>query len=164
MANLTHTLPETELSEYELERHKPMPSKNHGYIQSNLITELNISYRNEFTLLSEVHITMPQKPDCVPDVAVFPKMVIDFEEDELSMTLIPLTAIEILSPMQSDSELVRKINRYFQAGVKSCWLILPGLKAVSVFSAPGVYRFFKDAETLIDTATGIELSLAAIFS
>jgi len=32
-----------------------------------------------------------------------------------------------------------------------------------VYNAPGKYTFFHDGETLIDSATGIELPLAPLF-
>jgi Uma2 family endonuclease len=157
------TLETKELLEYEIERNKPMPSKNHGYLQTRLIAELDHSYRKQFTFLSEIEIKMPEKPDCVPDIAIYPKLKIDFLDDELFMTEMPLTAIEIVSPSQTDTELLKKINRYFKAGVKSCWLVMPGFQAISVYSAIGVYRFFTSTETLSDTITHIELPLSEIF-
>ena len=37
-------------AEYLLERGKPMPSKNHGYIQSRLSMILGYKYLSEYTL------------------------------------------------------------------------------------------------------------------
>ena len=35
------------LSEYEIERNKPLPSKNHSFIQLNLGSELRAKYKNK---------------------------------------------------------------------------------------------------------------------
>ena len=46
-------MPEAKLSEYETERHKPIPSLNHSIIQANLIRELGLSYKkNTVSLLN----------------------------------------------------------------------------------------------------------------
>jgi Uma2 family endonuclease len=164
MELLIETSVENELSAYEIERNKPMPSKNHSIIQGNLITELNINYRKQFTFLSEINITMPESPNCVPDIAIYPKLTFNFWDDELSMTEMPLTAIEIVSPSQSDNDILKKINRYFQAGVKSCWFVMPAFQAISVYSSLEKYTFFTSDMTLNDPVTGIEIALSEVFS
>jgi Uma2 family endonuclease len=162
--SLIETLELRELTDYELESGKPMPRKKHGYLQSRITSLLDYNYRQHLTIFSELEIVMPEKPDAVPDIAIYPKMAIDFLGDDLPMTQMPLTAIEIASPLQSDGELVEKINRYLHAGVKSCWLVLPILKAVYIYSAIGEYQFFNTDMTLSDLVTNIELSLPEIFS
>jgi Uma2 family endonuclease len=164
MELLIESVVEHEISQYELERNKPMPSKNHSIIQSNLIFELKTRYKKTYSFLSEVDILMPEKPNCVPDIAIYPKLTFDFLDDELAMTEMPLTSIEIVSPSQSDNDIIKKINRYFNAGVKSCWFVMPGFQAISVYSSIGKYEFFTSEMTLIDNATGIELPLGDIFS
>ena len=153
-----------ELSPYEIERNKPMPSKNHSIVQGNLLIALGIRYRKAHSFFSELDIVMPQKPNCVPDIAIYPKLKIDFLDDVIGMTDMPITAIEIVSSSQSDYEIVRKINRYFQAGVKSCWLVNPPLQAISVYSEIGKYTFFNTDMTLSDPVTGIELPLNEVFA
>lgn len=108
-------------------------------------------------------MTMPERPDAVPDIAIYPKLDIDFLHDELSMTDMPLTAIEIVSPSQADTEILAKFERYFNAGVKSCWLVMPSFKAISVYTAIGQYEFFKESNTLVDPVTGIEIPLNEVF-
>ncbi len=164
MELLVETVIDREISQYELERNKPMPSKNHSIVQSNLIFELKTRYKKTFSFLSEIDILMPEKPNCVPDIAIYPKLTFDFLDDEIAMTEMPLTAIEIVSPSQSDNDIIKKINRYFNAGVKSCWFVMPGFQAISVYSSIGKYEFFTSEMTLIDSATGIELPLGDIFS
>ncbi len=164
MELILETFVENELSAYEIERNKPMPSKNHAYIQKNLLVEIDVKYRKQFTCLSEIDITMPEKPNCVPDIAIYPKLEFNFWNDELSMIEMPLTAIEIVSPSQSDNDILKKINRYFQAGVKSCWFVMPAFQAISVYSSLEKYTFFTSEMTLTDPVTGIEIALNEVFS
>jgi len=165
MELVTETVAEmVELSQYEIERNKPMPSKNHSILQGNLLIEMGARYRKTYSFFSELNIVMPEQPNCVPDIAIYPKLKIDFLDDVVGMTEMPITAIEIVSSSQSDYEIVRKINRYFKAGVKSCWLVSPPLQAISVYSEIGKYTFFNTDMILADPATGIEIPLIEIFA
>ena len=163
MELLVENWAEREMTAYEAERGKPMPSKNHGYVQSRLLMILGYKYLLDFTLLSEISIEMPTRPNCVPDIALYPKMQIDFYHDETFMKQMPISAIEIVSPTQSIDEILAKFERYFFAGVQSCWLVQPSLKAINVYSQIGKYQYFNDEMTLLDNATGVELKLSEIF-
>jgi len=152
-----------EISEYERERGKPMPTLNHAVSQANLVFALKLKYREQYLIVSEINLTMPERPDVVPDIAIFPKLEVNFFEDITSMTEMPLTAIEIVSPSQSDAEIIAKFKRYFDAGIRSCWLVMPSFQAISVYSAFGKYQFFPETETLTDSVTGIELPVSEVF-
>ena len=158
-----------QLSEYELEPHrrtggKPKSTLNHSIVQGNLVFALQLHYRQEYTFAPELNLTMPDRPDAVPDIAVYPKLQIDFLRDITSMTAMPLTVIEIVSPSQSDAEIIAKFERYFRAGVQSCWLVMPVFKAISVYVRLEQYTFFPTDATLTDPTTGIELPLSDIFA
>lgn len=157
-----------QLSEYELERGKRVPTLNHSIVQGNLIFALKAGCRNQFTVASELNLTMPERPDTVPDIAIYPKLRIDYLHDVTSMTEMPLTVVEIVSPShrnagQSDTEILAKFERYFKAGVKSCWLVMPSFQAISVYSEFGKYRFFSGNDTVVDATSGVEVKLEEIF-
>jgi Uma2 family endonuclease len=151
------------VSDYELERGKPLPTLNHAIIQGNLTFALNLGYRKTHSILPELNITMPQRPDTVPNIAIYPKLESDFLHDITSMTQMPLTIVEIISPSQGLDEILAKFERYFNAGVQSCWLVMPSLQAISVYGSIGKYVFFTATDTLTDSITGIELPLTEIF-
>ncbi|AMJ66798.1 Uma2 family endonuclease [Hymenobacter sp. PAMC 26628] len=151
-----------ELSEYELERGKPMPSENHGSIQLNIGFELKLRYREAFRFRSEINIAVAERI-MVPDIGIFPYVKVDLMHDNIVAQQMPLTTIEILSPTQALDELIDKAAKYFDAGVKSCWIVLPQLQAVVVYASPTNYTFFHGAQTLADPATGIELPLGPLF-
>lgn len=151
-----------EISQYELERGKPMPSKLHGYVQTKLITALDTRYGEQYTLFSELSLDLSDW-ESVPDISIYPKMEIDFSEDQVRMKEPPLCAIEILSPSQGFQEMIDKAKNYFGHGVKSCWLVIPTVKNVYVFSSATAYQIFLADQTLTDGVLGIELELAKVF-
>jgi Uma2 family endonuclease len=149
-------------SRYEIERGKPMPSLNHAIVQQNLIFQLMSKYRNQYSILPEINVTV-SKHDRVPDIAIYPVMEFVPEEDVIHMKQTPPGVIEILSPTQDLTELIQKSAEYFKKGVKSYWLVLPSLRSIYVFSEPGEYQNFTYRDMLKDERLGIELDLKEIF-
>lgn len=128
------------------------------------MVSLDYRYRKTHTVLSELNVAMPERPDTVPDIAIYPKLEIDFLHDVTAMTEMPLTVIEIVSPSQSDTEIVAKFERYFDAGVQSCWLVMPIFQTISVYTNIRQFKFFTADTVLTDPKTGIELTLSEVFS
>lgn len=153
--------PET-LSDYEQERGKPMPSKNHSYIELNVGAELRQRYRKTHSFYTELSLQLGDLP-VTPDVCVFPKQKIDFASDLIKVTEPPLVAIEILSPSQSQQPVADEIYAMLAAGVIACWLVQPALQIVSVFLPAQKPKTFTEG-IVRDGVTGIELSLDEIFS
>lgn len=151
-----------EISDYELERRKPIPSKNHGIVQANLLMEIGAHYRKSFRLISEINVSISGRV-LVPDIGIFPKMAADMANDQIVVEELPLTTIEILLPTHALKDLTDKARAYFQAGVKSCWIVLPDQQGVFVYSGPNEYEYFHGKEILRDSATEIELDLAPLF-
>lgn len=150
---------------FELESGKSMPSLNHSILQKNLIVELDVNYRKRYTIVSELSIEMPDKPDTVPDVSIFPLLNIDFLQDQNLMNqlpLMPLAAIKIISLAELDYS-IANFERYFAAGIKSCWLVISVLKNIYVFSDAHNYQIFKSNEQLIDSTLEISLDLKEVF-
>ena len=156
------TLEVTEqLSAYELERGKPMPSKNHGLVQGNMTIALGIKYRKEYSFLTELTLEFGEK-NYVPDICIYPKQTYDGRNDEIRVTAPPLTAIEILSPKQGSEEIMKKFDAYFAHGVQSCWFVQPYTDTVFIFTPDKKIRVFHE-ETLTDPATGVSVDLNEIF-
>lgn len=156
---------EATLSDYELERGKPMPSLNHGIVQANLAAELRMRLRNTHTLASELNLEF-DGVKFVPDLAVLPKLETNLQEDTIWVKTAPLTTIEILSPMQAMEPLLEKAKGYFAVGVKTCWLVIPALGTIAVFTGPTTYRAFTNTNgnKVIDEVLGVEIPLNDIFS
>ncbi len=151
-----------QLTEYELERGKPMPDTIHGAIQMNLGAQLYIHYRQSYRILSELSLaTLPD--GTTPDLVVYPAFALDYDNRTAKRTDPPLTCIEIQSPSQSNEEMVDKTALYFDFGVRSCWVVVPALKGIFVFDRPGHYAYFHGDDTLHDPALNVELPLSPIF-
>ena len=148
------------LSDYEIERNKPMPSKHHAITESNLNFELRLKYGDRFRVLTEISLALPGR-ERVPDLAIYPSM--EFGEEEIKMTEIPLCAIEILSPTQNHLDLNHKRKEYFAAGVQSYWLVFPDLKSVYVYYSPEDFEIYTYRDVLSDKKLAIELDLKEVF-
>ncbi|GAB3779275.1 hypothetical protein GCM10028818_29570 [Spirosoma horti] len=83
------------LTDYEMERGKPMPSFNHDVIQARISQQLLNGYENQFTIGSEVTLQSPNPPT-VPDLSIFPTQPPNWTKDEIKVARIPLTVVEIL--------------------------------------------------------------------
>jgi len=149
-------------SEYEIERGKPIPSKNHAIVQGNVYFLLRQKYEDQFRVVPEVSVIVNEK-ERVPDIALFEKLEFSPGNDEVKLSEMPFLIIEILSPKQNLTDLIVKSHIYFEAGVQSYWLILPDLKTVYVFSAPDEYEAYVKTGMLKDTQLDIELDLENVF-
>lgn len=150
-------------SNYELERGKPVPTYNHAVLQQRILLRIAFDYQSKFFSLPELNLLV-EGEKLVPDLAVYAGIPKFREHDEQYAAYLPLTAIEIISPSQSVVELTAKAERYLQAGIKSCWIVLPEFRSIVLSTQAGDYQTFDRHETLRDPATGIELELAQLFS
>jgi Uma2 family endonuclease len=148
------------ISNYERERGKPMPSKAHGYTQTN-ITAILLPHRDEYTIFSELTLELEGR-ELTPDLSVYPKTDVDLVHDEVRVTDPPLLAVEIASPTQNIQALIDKIDFLLDAGVQSCWLVQPPLRTVTLF--PGTMDSTTvSSGSFTDPVLDIEVSIDAIF-
>lgn len=160
---MTTAIIEPEVSDYELERGKPMPDLNHSIIQSNLLFVLRLKMQKGFSILPEIHVKLVKR-DRVPDLAIYSLVNFEPRHNTLVMTQPPICAIEILSEMQKLSDLMSKNDEYFEAGVQSYWLVLPQLQSIYVFNSADEYDIFTRKDILKDKILDIELDLGEIFN
>lgn len=149
------------LSDYEIERNKPMPNIVHGAIQARINYLLNSNYSSTFIFPNE--LSLDTTPGSTPDICIYPKKKLDVKKALSKEVDPPLTTIEILSPSQTFNELMHKAwDLYFPMGVKSAWIVVPELKAVHIIM-PDENNLYFASGTLTDPATGIELPVESIF-
>ncbi|MFN3487996.1 MAG: Uma2 family endonuclease [Emticicia sp.] len=147
---------------YELERGKPMPSKNHNRLQIMLAFVLMQKYDELYDILSEADLEL-STGWAVPDLVIYPKLEYDWIHDEIKMTQVPITTIEILSPKQSIADLVIKAkDKFLAAGVKSSWIIVPPLKQITILYPDGTSENYTTG-LITDKVTGVEIELDQIF-
>lgn len=150
---------EQPLSDYEIERGKPMPTLQHSAVQASLVFQFYP--QPGFRVFSELTIGLGGGK-YTPDLCIYPFETVDYTEAETLRTIPPLVCIEIISPSQSTIELLGKAKAYFAHGVKSCWIVDPALQAITILQ-PGEPRRIVDSGTATDPATGLTADLAKVF-
>jgi Uma2 family endonuclease len=153
--------PQAALSDYELERGKPMPTYNHGKIQARIGQQLLNSYEDKYDIVSEWTLTVTM-PNTVPDLSITPAILSNWSDDKANTGRVPLTVVEIISPSQTLTEMTDKALLYFAAGVQSYWLVQPSLRTVFILM-PGRDELVFHNEPLADPTTGITIDLKKVF-
>ena len=173
MSDLIELDDKTSADEVENDEVERMPSRNHSLIVGR-ITGLLFNDKR-FTVMPELSLdTSPielkqfnlhAKDELIPDISIYQK-AIDLSEplDELKMTDMPALAIEVLSPRQGMNDIIAKFQAYFAMGIKSCWLVMPAIKSITVYSQSNQHKTFdiNDGE-VVDEMMDIHLSTQQIF-
>jgi Uma2 family endonuclease len=93
-------------------------SLNHSRLTYRISVLLS-AYEEKYDIMPELELEL-SSGRAKPDVAIFPKLTIDWNEDIIRYTHPPITAIEILSPTQAFDSLTAKIRKvYLPGGVLS---------------------------------------------
>lgn len=163
----------------ELEEGQDMPSLNHSLLQARLVrliddhyvplTELSLDVSSlSEEMLSSLNVSKELQPDVCLYASGDPEIrLIDVtkQDDLLKVKKMPLLVIEILSPTQGSKELFAKVRAYFALGVKSVWIIDPGLRIIVVYgslSQPHIYQV--SDEEVIDEVLDIHLAMSKVFA
>ena len=145
---------------YEQERGKPMPSKNHAIVQTNLAIEL--AKHREYRVMSELSLVLNDRP-LTPDLSIYLRGPVDFRHDDIRLTDPPLVVVEISSPTQGSLEVMEKVEVYLQSGVKTCWVVNPPQRTITIYTPDGGIKGFGEG-VVKDPATGLSADLDAVFS
>ena len=116
---------------------KPMPQGKHSTVQSDFVSAANIILKPQriARAYSELRCTFGGR-SIVPDIAVFTWERIPRDENgEVANTFAipPDWTIEILSPEQNQTKVVRNILHCLRHGTQMGWLIDPAEKLVFVY-------------------------------
>lgn len=160
-----------------------MGSINHSLVQTRLIRTLPNNDRYIIATELSLDVSSPERQqilkkykvradrELIPDLCLFNTGDIDYlepDEDEgdiLRTEKVPRLCIEIVSPSQSSTQILRKFRAYFALGVKSCWYVDPNLKLIMVYSGnlKNVSTFLKDEEEVTDHQMNIHFTLNQVF-
>jgi Uma2 family endonuclease len=149
---------------------KPMPQGKHSTVQGDLVPAIN-------TVLKPNHIARAYPElrctfggrSVVPDIAVFIWERIPRDENgKVSNTFAvsPDWTIEILSPDQSQTKVVRNILHCLANGTQMGWLIDPEEELVFVYFADRTLAVFENASDLIPVPTfarDVHLTVGQLF-
>lgn len=128
---------------------KPMPQGKHSTVQSDLVLAVNSLLKPQHIAraYSELRCTFGGR-SIVPDVAVFTWERIPRDENGKvlnTFTLFPDWTIEILSPDQNQTKVVRNILHCLAHGTQMGWLIDPEEELVFVYFADRTLAIFEAA-------------------
>jgi Uma2 family endonuclease len=127
---------------------KPMPQGKHSTVQLDLGADINQSLKPNHIAraYSELRCTFGGK-SLVPGLVIFTwKRIPRDEKGEVAntFTIAPDWTIEILSPDQSQTRVVRNILHCLANGTQMGWLIDPDEKLVFVYFADRTLAVFED--------------------
>jgi Uma2 family endonuclease len=149
---------------------KPMPQGKHSTIQTELSTFINsvLKPQKVARAFSELRCTFGGR-STVPDVTVFTWDRIPRDENgEIanSFPLAPDWTIEILSPEQRQTKVIKNILHCLDRGTQLGWLIDPDEQSVIVYFRSQQPAFFENEIDLLPVpkfARGLELKLGELF-
>ena len=167
------TLPDTKpASEYidgEIIQ-KPMPQGQHSIIQKKLLFAIDpiLSEGGIAQAFPELRCTFGGR-SIVPDVVVFEQAKIAYDENgdiENVFNIPPDWTIEILSPDQSTTKVLKNINHCLAYGTQMGWLIDPKERSVFVMGIDRTFQIIDEPNTVLpvpEFAQEIQLTVEQIF-
>jgi Uma2 family endonuclease len=167
------TLPETKpASEYIDGKiiQKPMPKGRHSILQIELGAAINSTLRNNgvATAFTELRCTFGER-SIVPDIAVFENSRIPRSENgEIGdiFTVAPDWTIEILSPNQRMTKVLKNITHCIMHGSQMGWAIDPDDHSIIVCQPGQNLRVIDEAVSLLPVpvfASTLQLTLNNVF-
>jgi Uma2 family endonuclease len=167
---LPDTKPASEYIDGEIIQ-KPIPQTQHSVIQGRLCLELTLAWRE-----AEVAQAFPELRcsfggrAVVPDVVVFEEANISYDENgdiKNVVSIPPDWTIEILSPEQSTTKVLKNINHCLTHGTQMGWLIDPNDRSVFVCMPDRTFQIIDEPTTILPVpafAAAVELTVEQIFS
>jgi Uma2 family endonuclease len=167
---LPDTKPASEYIDGEIIQ-KPMPQGQHSVIQSYLLFEFITAWRGKdiAQAFPELRCSFGGRA-VVPDVVVFEDAKILYDENgdiENVFSIPPDWTIEILSPEQSTTKVLKNINHCLTHGTQMGWLIDPTDRSIFVIGADRTLQIIDEPSTILPVpafATSIQLSVEQLFS
>jgi Uma2 family endonuclease len=150
---------------------KPVPQGKHSTVRSDLTSAINIILKPQHIAraYSELRCTFGGR-SLVPDIAVFTWERIPRDRDGKvanTFSISPDWTIEILSPRQSQTKVVRNILHCIKHGTQMGWLLDPAEKLVFVYFADRrivLFEVERDRLPMPDFAESFSLTVGELFS
>jgi Uma2 family endonuclease len=150
---------------------KPMPQGKHSLLQLELIFLINSVLRKSAIAIAfpELRCTFDGR-SVIPDIAIVRNGNIPHDEQgEIAnaFNLAPDWMIEILSPDQSATKVIKKILHCLQHGTEIGWLIDPAEKSIFVYHSGKQVEVVEDLEQALlvpSFADSVKLTAGEIFS
>jgi Uma2 family endonuclease len=150
---------------------KPMPQGKHSIVQGELTPAINsvVKPKRLARAFPELRCTFGGR-STVPDIAVFVWSRIPRDEKgEIAnvFAIAPDWTIEILSPAQGQTRVIKNILHCLKHGTEMGWLIDPDEQTVFIFRPKRETEVFDDPDALLPSpafASGFQLSVGDLFA
>jgi Uma2 family endonuclease len=167
---LPETKPASEFIDGQIVQ-KPMPQGKHSTIQGDLGASINHTLKSQQIARAypELRCTFGGR-STVPDIAVFTWDRIPRDDDGKVANVFEIASdwtIEILSPDQSQTKVVRNILHCLSNGTKMGWLIDPEEELIFVYGFDRTISVFEDRDDLLpvpEFAKSFQLTVGQLFS
>ena len=160
----------TELVDGEIVQMSP-PGYEHGRICSRIDLKLRsfVEARSLGEVVTEVGFILRRNPDMVrgPDLAFISQAKLEAHGGTSKFWRgAPDLAVEVLSPEDRTSEVLRKVGDYLEAGTRLVWVVDPETQTVSAYRGLQQVRVYRIGEELPgeDVLPGFSLPVAQIFA
>jgi Uma2 family endonuclease len=150
---------------------KPMPQGKHRAIQTEFVSTVNGQLKRPKVAraFSELRCTFGGR-SVIPDVSVFvwERIVRDVASGEVAnmFAIAPDWVVEILSPDQSQTRVVKNIAHCLKHGTQMGWLIDPEDRTVFVYQPDREIAIFDEPDDLLlmpGFAQGLALTVGEVF-
>jgi Uma2 family endonuclease len=150
---------------------KPMPQGQHSIIQKKLLLTIDpiLTDAGIAEAFPELRCTFGGR-SIVPDVVIFEEDNIAYDESgdiENVFSIPPDWTIEILSPDQSTTKVLKNINHCLAYGTQMGWLIDPADRSVFICMSDRNFQIIDEPNTILpapEFARSIELTVEQLFS
>lgn len=167
--NLPETSPASEYINGKIIQ-KPMPQGKHSLLQRELSFALTLVFKPEriAQAFPELRCTFGGR-SIVPDIAIFrtERIARDYEGKVAnSFNLPPDWTIEILSPQQSQTKVIRNIFHCLNNGTEMGWLLDPEESLIFVYKANKSVELLDNVDVFLpvpDFAKAVQLKVGEIF-
>ncbi len=166
---MPETKPASEFVDGEIVQ-KPMPKGKHSIVQRELTFTIDrpLSAQNLAQAFPELRCSFGGR-SVVPDVSVFTTQRIPRDPDGTianDFLVAPDWTIEILSPDQRHTKVVKNILHCLKYGAVMGWLIDPDDRAVFIYYPNGTMEIFDEPEVRLpvpEFAQSLELTVGEVF-
>ena len=150
---------------------KPMPQGQHSVIQKKLLLTIDptLSDAGIAQAFPELRCVFGGRA-VVPDVVVFEEANISYDDNGdivNAINIAPDWTIEILSPEQSTTRVLKNINHCLAHGTQMGWLIDPNDRSIFICMPDRNLQIIDEPTTILPVpafAAAIELTVEQIFS
>ena len=168
--SIPETKPASEFIDGEIIQ-KPMPQGKHSTLQLDLGSNINLALKTQriARAYSELRCTFGGR-SIVPDISVFIWEHIPRDRDGKVANLFEIApdwTIEILSPDQNQTKVIRNILHCLSYGSQMGWLIDPNEEIVFVYFRDRTLVIFEDKSAVLPVpnfAEGFQLTVDQLFS